>query len=115
MDALKQQQLAEDVRKFHERATDFETRMDAMAEMLWMSPECPIRQAGWGVIDGHVSALDRAWNIGSWLEWWWQELSLGEKPSEAGLTGEEMRQIRTIEDLIQIIVDDLQRAEGDQG
>lgn len=108
------QQIAEDVRKFHDRATEFEARMDAIAELLWMSPECPIRQAAWGVIGGYIGGLDRAWNIGSWLKWWWQELNLGEKPGEAGLTGEEMRSIRTIEDLIQIIQDDLRASEGEK-
>lgn len=114
MDALKQDQLAEDVRKFHALARAYEGKIGELSDLLWMAPEAPIREAAWNLIRGYIDALDRAWGIGDWLLWWWEDLVLGEKASEAALPDEEMRPIRTIDDLVQIILDDLQQAEEGQ-
>ena len=41
--------------------------------------------------------------ITEWLDWWAFECDFGAKPKQAGLVGQEMREIRTLEDLLWII------------
>ena len=41
-------------------------------------------------------------NVAEWLDWW-QELDFGANPKRAGIAGQEMREIRTLEDLLWII------------
>ena len=41
-------------------------------------------------------------DVVEWLDWW-QDLDFGAKPKQAGLVGQEMREIRTLEDLLWII------------
>ena len=41
-------------------------------------------------------------NVAEWLDWW-QELDFGASPKRAGIIGKEMREIRTLEDLLWII------------
>ena len=41
--------------------------------------------------------------ITEWLDWWAFECDFGAKPKQAGVVGQEMREIRTLEDLLWII------------
>ena len=40
-----------------------------------------------------------------WLEAWWMEHHFGERPMRAGLVGEELRDIVTLEELVELICD----------
>lgn len=42
-----------------------------------------------------------------WLDAWWLECNFGDKPLQAGLVGEELRTITTLEELMKLILDDL--------
>ncbi|WP_313250784.1 hypothetical protein [Stenotrophomonas sp.] len=114
MDDLKREQLVADIRNFNELAWAMESRLDLLDEVLDITPESPLRKAAWDLIGGYINALDRAWNIGGWLEWWWSEVRLGESPSSASLKGEPMRPIRNIDDLVGIVLDDLCSTEASE-
>lgn len=102
--------LEKAVRTFHERVIALENVMGALQEQLSMAPEAPINSAIWSLIGGYMSALDDAYSIGGWLEWWWMECGLGATPMQAQPFGYEMRLIATIDDFVQLVCDDL--AEG---
>lgn len=99
------------IRDFHDRVSDIERVTDAMNAILMTSPESDFNSALRAVVGAYKEALDEAYNIGSWLEWWWLECGLGNKPMQASLAGEELRTIATIDDLVALILDDLKQSE----
>lgn len=98
------------VREWHERMVDLETRLDALSESVGLNPEAPVPNAIWAVAGGYKDALDAAYHVGGWLEWWWLECYLGNSPKEAKLAGDkEERVIRTIDDLVALLRDEAYR------
>jgi len=95
------------IREFHERVSDIERVTDVLNSVLSMVPESDLNSAIWALIGGYKDALGEAYSIDGWLEWWWLECNLGEKPMQAGLPGEELRTIATVDDLILLVCDDL--------
>jgi len=93
---------------------EWEERMktcdDALADLILLTsaaPESKIVTATHGVM--RVATVNTAALIGcspDWLESWWLEDSFGETPMKAGLVGEPLRDIRTIEELAALIFDD---------
>lgn len=105
--------LAADMRLWHQRVRALKEELSALIDLLQMAPEAPLNEAAWGLVGGYIAALDARWGIGGWLEWWWHECKLGDRPLEAGIVGEPMRTIRTIDDLIAIVTDDLAQADNE--
>jgi len=99
------------IRDFHNRVGDIERVTDALNAVLMGHPESDFNMALWAVVGAYKDALDEAYSIGSWLEWWWLECSLGNNPMQAGLAGEELRTIATIDDLVTLVLDDLKQSE----
>ena len=72
--------------------------------------ESPRWEAVYGLLEAHTMmvaqaiALDDATTkeVAEWLDWW-QELDFGANPKQAGIVGQEMREICTLEDLLWII------------
>ena len=72
--------------------------------------ESPRWEAVYGLLSAHTMMVAQAiapddadaTEVVEWLDWW-QELDFGAKPKHAGLVGQEMREIRTLEDLLWII------------
>lgn len=101
------------VREFHERVTEVERVIDALNQSLMMQPESELCSSVWALVGGYKDALGAAYSIDPWLEWWWLECGLGTKPMQAGLAGEELRTIATVDDLVQLILDDLIKSEAE--
>lgn len=72
--------------------------------------ESPRWRAVYGLLEAHTMMVAQAIasddataeNVAEWLDWW-QELDFGANPKQAGIAGQEMREIRTLEDLLWII------------
>lgn len=107
MNQEQKDRIASAIRNFHARALAAQAVLDAVDDVLDITPESKLNQAVWDLVGGYISALDAAYSIGPWLEWWWNECTLGEKPGMAGIRNEPMRKIRTLDDLIGIALDDL--------
>ena len=73
--------------------------------------ESPRWEAVYGLLEAHTMMVAQAIapddataeNVAEWLDWWAFECDFGATPKRAGLTGQEMREIRTLEDLLWII------------
>lgn len=98
------------IRDFHDTVSEAEAVMGELNEVLGMSPDSRLYSAVWALGGALKDALDAAYGIGGWLEWWWLECSLGRNPMQAGWEGAEMRTITTVDDLVRLIIDDLERA-----
>lgn len=96
------------VLRWNELVCDIETALDNLRDTVGLNPEAPLPTAAWALAGGYMDALDVAYGIGGWLEWWWHECRLGENPMQAGFDGK-VRLVATIEDLIGIILEDLAR------
>ena len=72
--------------------------------------ESPRWEAVYGLLSTHTMMVAQAIapddataaDVVEWLDWW-QELDFGAKPKQAGIAGQEMREIRTLDDLLWII------------
>ena len=72
--------------------------------------ESPRWEAVYGLLSAHTMMVAQAIapddatarDVAEWLDWW-QELDFGARVREAGIAGQEMREIRTLEDLLWII------------
>lgn len=100
-----------DLRKWHERLLDVEKRIELISEAIGLEVESPLRESVWALCGAYTEALETKYDLIGWLEWWWHECHLGEKPQQARLEGEALRVIKTIDDLISIISDDLKKAQ----
>ena len=69
--------------------------------------ESPRWNAVYGLLEAHTMMVAQAIapddatakDVAEWLDWW-QELDFGANPKRAGIAGQEMREIRTLEDLL---------------
>lgn len=98
------------VRDFHKRAVDIEACAAALGELVGMQPESRVMAALFGTLGAYMRALGEPLGIDGWLEWWWLECGLGERPKQAGLRGEALRDVSTIDDLVRIVIDDVMGA-----
>ncbi|WP_156820696.1 hypothetical protein [Thioalkalivibrio thiocyanodenitrificans] len=96
-------------RDFHTAVSGADGALDRLSDLLGVSPESDLCSNVWAMAGAYKGALDAAYGIGGWLEWWWLECRLGEQPMQAGLPGEELRTIATIDDLVKLITDDIKR------
>lgn len=98
------------IRRFHEVVADMESVIDDLKKPLRMEPDAPLCEACWHLIGAYKDALDAKYAIGGWLEWWWLDCDLGDKPRFATPSGGVRRDIATIDDLVQLILEDLEAA-----
>jgi hypothetical protein len=97
------------IRKWHERTQEVLARIEAIDVALGLTPESPLHATTWALVGGYIDALDLAYSIGGWLEWWFEECDLGRSPLQAGMPDEAIRTIATVDDLVSLILDDLRR------
>ena len=72
--------------------------------------ESPRWEAVYGLLEAHTMMVAQAiapddataGDVAEWLDWW-HEMDFGARARKAGIAGQEMREIRTLEDLLWII------------
>lgn len=112
LDPDRRARIETEIRAFHERVRAARDVLRKLDDVLDIAPESPLYEAVWALIGGYMGALGAAYgHIDGWLEWWWSECDLGANPHDAGLPGEPMRTIETLDDLVGIVLDDLARTE----
>lgn len=94
------------VREFDEQARAVEALIDSLRDVFDPAPESRICQVPLDLLGAYIRALDAKHHIGGWLEWWWLECRLGENPLAAGLPGEAMREIATVDDFVRLVCDE---------
>lgn len=97
--------MESEIREWHERMFAAEETMARIDGALCLIPESPLHESFWALCGGYIAALDNHYSIGGWLEWWWNECRLGDHPMKAALPGEELREIKTIDDFVRLISD----------
>jgi hypothetical protein len=81
--------------------------MESHRKLLLTAPESPFCEAIHGLMDDYTKLA--AESVGcdpEWLTAWWLEHGFGAKPMRAGLRGEPLREIKTIEQLTELILAD---------
>ena len=90
---------------------EVDKQYDALYALMGIAPESPLWKA---VGDMQNLLTDQAADLCSisadWLMAWWLEHDFGETPMKAGLVGEELREIKTLEELVALICDDTEAA-----
>lgn len=99
------------VRDFHAHVQAWVQWTDALEQVLPNVPEGPLHTAAWNLVEGYLAALDSAYGIAAWLEWWWLECALGATPLAASPRGGELRLIDDIDALVRLIVEDVAYSE----
>ena len=86
-----------------------EAQMDALSGLIGINPESPLQSAVYGLMGEHTRRVaDLIGCPDEWLEAWWLDHKFGDDPMHAGLVGEPMREITTLEQLLALICDDLE-------
>lgn len=82
-------------------------RMHELRALVGSEPESPLLEAVSGLKSGYTAAVSVVTGIDSeWLEVWWLEHAFGAKPMRAGLQGEALRTITTLDALVDLILAD---------
>lgn len=103
--------VEQQVREWHEALIGLFEIRERLDDVLNINPESPLNTAIYELIGSYNRALGWPHSIEGWLEWWWIECRMGESPMRAGLPGEDMRLISTVDDLVKLIIDDLKQAQ----
>lgn len=98
--------------EFHQIVANTEAVMSSLDALLEQAPDSALKTAVWSAVGAYSRALDEAYGIGGWLDWWWLECDLGARPMRAGLKGEQLRNISTPDDLVRLVLDDLRSADN---
>ena len=98
-------QVDQAIRAFQGRVVEIERVLDAMSAVLGMQPECALREAIFGLVGDQLALLDAAGGVDGWLEWWWLECGLGNRPMGAAPAGGKMRLVATLDDLVRIVLE----------
>ena len=86
---------------------EVDEQYDALHALMGLTPESAL----WKAVGDMQNLLTRQaaelCSIGDdWLMAWWLEHDFGDVPMKAGLVGEELREIRTLDELVDLICDD---------
>lgn len=93
--------------RWQERMQEIEAQMDALGALLQHAPEAPLPNAVGALMSAYTHNVSRLIGCSDeWLTAWWLEHSFGERPMRAGLTGEPLRTITTLTELVRLIVND---------
>ncbi len=95
-------EAAQAIRDWHAATVRVRDMMRAIRAVLSPEPESEHNNAVWGAIQSYADALNTAYDLDGWLEWWWIECELGDKPMKAAPAGEPLRKIDTVDDLIAV-------------
>lgn len=94
------------IRQWHDALEVSERVLDALNVAIDCAPESPLHQAVWTLAGGWqqaIAAMDDTGCTEEWLEWWWMECRLGERPLEASCGDDRgLRRIATIGDLVEL-------------
>lgn len=110
--AVRIERVERAVRDFCERAAAAGELMEQLDALIGLQPESPLSTAVWSVLGGWERALDEAYDLGGWLDWWWLECGLGARPKGVRLPGGEERLIATVDELVKVVLIDLRRCEA---
>ena len=99
-------QIEQAIRDFDKHARDVKRLMCNFNVIADPGPESMLCSTVLDLLDAYRKTIEDQHGIDDdWLEWWRLECRLGETPLEAGLAGEEMRTIATLDDLIALVID----------
>ena len=109
------EEIEKRLREWQDAMVAVDAVISDLMRIVGQAPESPLHST--------VSALQElatrqvAENISTsddWLEAWWLEHGFGERPMKVRLPGEDWCEIKSIEDLAQVIYDDLNLSEKEK-
>lgn len=99
------------LQRWAETITAAEEAFEPVSESLGSVPEAPLPTALYALYGLADEWAGTAIGCGTgWIEWYRIENSMGERGHEAGFDGE-LKPIRTLEDLAELLAEDLRRAD----
>lgn len=95
------------LREWQTRMSACEDAVSNFVELTGASPESKLIDSIYRVMGLSTrQAADLVGCLADWLDAWWLEHRFGERPMMAGLPGQPLREIKTIEELAALILDD---------
>jgi hypothetical protein len=95
------------LKAWQERMQACEAATDDLIRLTMAAPESPLINSVYSVMGlATRQASDLVGCTDEWLSAWWLEHKFGERPMQAGLTGEPLRDISTLDELVALICDD---------
>lgn len=88
---------------------EVDAQYDALHALTGLTPESPPWKAVGDMQNLLTEQTAELCSIGKeWLEAWWLECDFGANPMKAWLKGQPLREIKTLEELVDLICDDLE-------
>lgn len=88
-----------ELEKWKKVVEELDTEVNKLIDVLHVDPESPLLSAIWKMQDAYTHAVADKLELGDWLSWYHFDNDMGKKAYDAG-TKEEMRKIKSFEDLI---------------
>lgn len=106
-DAMTRDQKLQVLREWETRLKEFAEAMADFIDLTQAGPESRLLQSIYAMANlATVQAAERVGCSMDWLEAWALEHEFGKRPMRAGIKGEPLRDVRTIEELAALIFDD---------
>lgn len=86
---------------------DVEAGYRELRRTLGSDPDAPLPAAISAMQSDYTASVAARCRVSAdWLEAWWLECDLGERPLRAGIVGEPVRTITSLAELLALIIDD---------
>lgn len=99
-------QILAHLQTWQQATAELDAQMDALAAIVGMQPESPLREAVGAVWDHYTYTLADLLGASDWLDWYYFECAMGAKTMKASpYEGAPMRPIDSLEALAKIITE----------
>lgn len=99
--------------EWHRAAKRLDHACTQWRNLLQSDPEAEIWQAAWDAVSIWARQLQTAYDLGDWLEFWWEECKLSAAPGPATITGQEFA-LDGLDSLIELLRAHRAMKEGQQ-
>lgn len=109
---MKREEILHDLTQWQERMKGCEDAMDSLSLVIGSNPEAPLQSSVFALMGELTRQISiRNGFCEEWLESWWLECQFGATALVAGLPGEPLREITTLDGLVALITDDIAMAD----
>ncbi|MXS85325.1 hypothetical protein ABO04_05170 [Nitrosomonas sp. HPC101] len=105
---MKLEEIKIQLRAWQETISDLEDQLDALSKIVQACPESPLINAIHRIESRYTRSVARlVGDDNEWLDWYWLEVDMGSKEHNTVTlnNGDDVRNIKTTDDLAQLIYD----------
>ena len=94
------------IRDFDKHVREMDEAWAGLRKAIGPMSETTVYESSWRVVDAYCDAIDDAYGLDGWLNWWRFECEFGAKPRHAKI-GRNKFTVATIDDLVRVVLADI--------